>query len=361
MALARLRSPPLRAAAPASVRPRRLRAAPPGEGTPRLSVVIVNYRQWRETATLVRQLLRADSARRGAVEVVVVDNHSPAHTLARWLRRRPGVSLRRWNRNRGFARAVNEGIRLSRGQWLLLLNPDMSVGEDFLDGVLGLADRLRAGNPRAGIVGFQLRDDDGALQWSAGCFPTLFQLLAGLARPRPRRKYQRPRTGKRYRVPWVTGCCLLARRDCLHRLGGLDEDFFLYYEDVDLCRRARAQGWTVWYEPGLRAVHHRPLHGRDLSNPLRLFTRHSLLTYTAKHWPDWQFRFLAGIVRLEAWLRKTWSVWRGDPTAAGQFAELQAMAGDLARGRTVLARRRLNRVVRAEEERGAGPPVHRAS
>src|SRR5438477_12953121 len=83
--------------------------------TPRLSVVIVNYRLWQDTGELVRQLVTAPCTRHGEVEIVVVDNHSPAHPLARRLRRWPGVSLRRWGRNRGFARAVHEGCRLRRG------------------------------------------------------------------------------------------------------------------------------------------------------------------------------------------------------------------------------------------------------
>src|SRR5947207_7611948 len=87
---------------------------------------------------------------RSQVEVVVVDNHSPAHVLARRLRRWRGVSLRRCGRNRGFARAVNEGCRLSQGQWILLLNPDISVSPDFLDGVLALMERFSAEEPSAG-------------------------------------------------------------------------------------------------------------------------------------------------------------------------------------------------------------------
>src|SRR5438132_14401955 len=82
---------------------------------PRLSVVIVNYCQWQKTAGLVRALLRSPCARRGEVEIVVVDNHSPPHALIRRLRRWPGVSLRRWGRSRWLGRAVNEGVLLERG------------------------------------------------------------------------------------------------------------------------------------------------------------------------------------------------------------------------------------------------------
>src|SRR5262249_22810507 len=127
-------------------------------GLPRLSVIVVNYRQWERTAELVRQLITSVCARRGDAEVVIVDNHSPAHPAARRLRRTSGVSVRRWGTNHGFARAVNEGCRLGQGEWFLLLNPDTTLSEGFLDGVLELADCLAATEPRAGIVGFHLRN-----------------------------------------------------------------------------------------------------------------------------------------------------------------------------------------------------------
>jgi GT2 family glycosyltransferase len=319
--------------------------------TPRLSVVIVNYQQWEDTTGLVRQLASSPSVRAGAVEIIVVDNHSQPHPLMARLRRMPGVSLRRWGCNRGFARAVNEGCRLSRGQWFLLLNPDMTVSERFLDEALALADKLGTDEPRAGILGFQLRHSDGSRQYSAGPEPTLGRTLAGLALPRCRRKYHRLSMARKRRVPWVTGCCLLLRRDCLKDVGGLDEDFFLYYEDVDLCRRARARGWSVWFEPALRVVHHRPLHTRGVPAHLRVITRHALLTYAVKHWAHWQSRLLAGCVRLEAWVRECWAAWHGERETANLFGRLRAIAADLARGRRRAARRQLNQIVREREKR----------
>jgi len=325
------------------------RHSPPLLDTPRISVIVVNYRQWENTAALVRQLSAAPCARRGAAEIVVVDNHSPPHRLAARLRRWPGVSLRRWGRNRGFARAVNEGCRLSRGEWFLLLNPDVSVPDGYLDRVLALADELTATEPRAGVVGFQLRNSDGSRQLSSGVFPTLAGTLAGLVRPRARRKYRALPLRERCRVPWVTGCCLLVRRACLEDLGGLDESFFLYYEDVDLCRRARARGWSVWHDPRLRVVHHHPVHGRSVPPLLRLITRHSLLLYSARHWPAWQSRVLAGIVRLEACARKARAWWQGDKAGVDIFAALRAITEDMARGRVQGARRHLNRLLLRHE------------
>jgi GT2 family glycosyltransferase len=273
--------------------------------------------------------------------------------MARRLRRCRGVSLRRCGHNRGFAQAVNEGCRLSQGQWILLLNPDITVSADFLDGVLALTERLALEEPDAGIVGFGLRNSDGSGQHSSGPFPSLAQTLVRLALPRTRRKYHLWQTRRRRRVPWVTGCCLLLRRDCLDQLGGLDGDFFLYYEDVDLCRRAAASGWAVCFEPALQAVHHHPLHLRALPAYMRLLTRHALLTYASKHWPRWQFRLLAQLVQWEARLRRYGAKRRNDRAAAKLFGQLRAIARDLGLSRQAAAQRRLHRVIRREEQRRA--------
>jgi GT2 family glycosyltransferase len=120
---------------------------------------------------------------------------------------------------------------------------------------------------------------------------------------------------------------LLLRGDCLRDLGGLDEEFFLYYEDVDLCRRAQQHGWSVWYEPNLTIVHHHPLHQRAVPAVLRTVTRHSLMIYAGKHWPGWQFRLLTRIVQTEAGLRRLVAWWSGD----GQQAKLFGTLGQICR------------------------------
>jgi N-acetylglucosaminyl-diphospho-decaprenol L-rhamnosyltransferase len=324
------------------------------QAAPRLSVVIVNYRQWENTAALVRQVCDSAATRSGAAEVVVVDNHSPPHRLLHQLRRRPAVSLRRWGRNRGFSRAVNEGCRLSRGDWFLLLNPDVGITPGFIGSVLGLADQLAATEPDTGIVGFRLHNADGSEQLSSGRFPTLAGTLASLVLARAKRKYQPIPAVERCPVAWVTGCCLLVRGECWRELGGFDEDFFLYYEDVDLCRRAWEQGWSVWYEPQLSVVHNNPLHGRQVPAPLRLVIRHSLLTYAERHWRPWQFRALAGVVRLESWARRVWACCRGKRRDAAVFQELATMTRDLITGNRRGARKRVLRTVHRQEQAAAG-------
>jgi GT2 family glycosyltransferase len=320
---------------------------------PRISVVIVNYWRWDDTARVVKQL-RADSAlRRGDGEVVIVDNHSPPHPIVGRLRRASGVSLRRWRSNRGFARAVNEGCRLSRGDWLLLLNPDTTVPANFLETALCRAEDLFQSHPDAGLIGFRLQNPDGSPQLSTGRFPDLGTSLARLLLPRARRKYTPPAGDGRARVDWVTGACLMVRRSCWNDLGGFDPDFFLYYEDVDLCRRANERGWSVWYDPTVCVTHYRPLHLRQVPAHLRLLTRHALLTYARKHWPTWQAPLLGGIVRLEAALRRLGAWSAGNTTERQTFEALTQVAADVTAGRIGSARARLLRVVRHEEEQRA--------
>jgi GT2 family glycosyltransferase len=322
--------------------------------TPRLSIVIVNYHQWDDVIALVRRLRASPAVRGDRAEVMIVDNHSPPHPAVAALRRLPGVSLRRWRVNHGFARAVNEGCRLGRGDWFLLLNPDVTIGPRFADEALALVNRLDVAGPSVGIVGLGLRNDDGSRQLSSGPFPTLWGTLGRLLLPRWRRKYSAPPADRASAVNWVTGCGLLVRRRCWDELGGFDRSFFLYYEDVDLCRRALALGWEVRHEPGLSLVHHHPLHTRRVPPALRLVTRHALLTYARKHWPRWQFHALAWIVRLEAWWKRGAARRRGDGEAATAFDALDGVAADLLDGRPAAAGRRLLRAVRHREE-ACGP------
>jgi GT2 family glycosyltransferase len=148
---------------------------------------------------------------------------------------------------------------------------------------------------------------------------------------------------RREPVAWVTGGCLLVRRDCFKQLGGLDESFFLYYEDVDFCRRAAEAGWSVCYDPGLEATHHWPLHARRVPAPLRLMTRHALLTYARKHWPRWQAAGLAGLLWAEASAKQAWAAIRGDRDSARCNGELRRLIGDVCQGRDAEARKRIRR------------------
>lgn len=321
--------------APARPAPRHRPAAP------HVSVVVINYCQWRSTDRLTRQLVAADTIDAGAADVIVVDNNSPPDAATARLRRTPGVALKRFAQNTGFARAANEGCRLTRGEWVLLLNPDTAVPEGFLDQLDGLCRSLDLDDPKVGVVGLSLVHGDGSPQASCGPPPTLIRTLAGLLLPRRVRKGRPVRGSDRVPVPWVTGCGMLIRRACWAAVGGFDESFFLYYEDTDFCRRTWAAGWSVWHEPGLRLTHFKPLHTRPVPPELRLMTRHALLTYADKYWRGWQAKLLAGVVWAEAVVRQTSA--RLGRSPSGLHGELRRLAGDWLTGRLLSARARIRR------------------
>ncbi len=297
-----------------------------------LAVVVVNFCQWQNTARLVRQLRRSALVRTGVAEIQVIDNGSPSHPLAASVAKLRGVSVRRFDTNLGFAAAVNRGCRLTTGPWVLLLNPDITVPDGFLDDVLGRAARGDV-PPDVGVIGFRLLNRDGTPQPSAGPFPSFGRTLAGLCLSRARRKCRVNHGAAGRAVEWATGGCLLVRRECFEQLNGLDESFFLYYEDVDFCRRAAVRGWQVRFDPALEVTHHWPLHARRVPPPLRLVTRHALLTYARRHWPGWQSRLLSGVVWLEAGTRQLWSKARGESESARCFGQLRRLVGDVGAGR----------------------------
>jgi GT2 family glycosyltransferase len=308
-----------------------------------LTILIVNYESWPDVVRLARSLRDEAEHRAGDAEVVVVDNASqgpiPAELAA--LPRRLRVVAR--PDNGGFAVGVNAGWRLARSPWLLVLNPDIEVAPGFLRRVLDRLDHydaLSEGPP--GIVGFGLLNPDGSPQGSVGAFPNLVRSIREQFRPRSRRKYQPAWRIRPGRVDWVTGACMLVNSSLMNEVGGMDEDFFLYHEEVALCRVAQIRGWRVEFDPEVRVVHRHPLQNRPISPKMRVITRHSKLLYFHKHLPRWQFRTLAAFVTWEAAMRGRWAAVRGEPEERSAWAAIGDVArrlrrGDLVRGREILA------------------------
>ena len=233
---------------------------------PLLTVIIVNYNGWSDVLRLVEELAATAEVAMGVCEVVVVDNSSQGPIPGELSRPRPGIRLIVRDDNGGFAVGVNAGWRVARSRWLLVLNPDVEVPEGALEQVVARAERYEADPDTApGVIGFGLRNPDGSRQPSVGTFPSLSRTFREQLIPRSRRKYQpgwRIRPGS---VAWVTGACMLVNSRLLDVLGGMDEDFFLYHEEVALCRSAHGLGWRVDYDPSVEVVHLRPLQNRAIS------------------------------------------------------------------------------------------------
>jgi GT2 family glycosyltransferase len=307
---------------------------------PVLTVVIVNYRSWPDVLRLARGLLAAPEVSDGRCEVVIVDNASgqplppgldePDH---------PGLKLILHAENLGFAAGVNAGWRAGRGRWLLLLNPDVIAPGGFLSSVLGRVESFegRPDGPPA-VVGFRLLNADGTIQPSVGFEPSLLRSLRGVFLPRSRRKYQPESRLGGGPVPWVTGACALVDSGLLEALGGMDEEFFLYYEEVALCRAARGLGRAVEHDPSVAVTHLRPLQNRAVTPALRVITRASQLLYFRKHLPRRQFLGLSAVVAAEARMRGDWARWRGRAVEAAAWEAIGGLARDARRGYWLSAR-----------------------
>jgi len=311
-------------------------------------VVVVNYNAWPDVESLVSSLSDSPEVAGGRLEIVVVDNASDGPVPASLRPPAAGVRLIARPENGGFAVGVNAGWRASSGRWILLINPDVVVPEGWPGRLVRRALAYEALGPSdataPGIVGLALRNPDGTPQHSVGAFPSLARAVWEQLIPRSRRKYQAVWRTKSGPVDWVTGACVLVNARLLEELGGLDEDFFLYYEEVALCRSARRLGWRVEFdpEPSLAVVHLRPLQNREVTPRMRVITRHSKLLYFRKHLPRWQYRVLSAVVAAEARVKGFWAILRGrlaERRAWGAVAglERELREGVPIGGRAVLA------------------------
>ena len=223
-----------------------------------LSILIVTY----NSARLVGPLLTRLQAQMMDVnaEVVVVDNASRDVTVAVIRAEHPWVTLVASPVNLGFAAGNNLAARHASGTNLLLLNPDALPHEGAL--ARGLA--LMASHEGVGLAGGELRGPDNSRQPSARMFPRLRDelfTLSGMAARFP----QSPMWARLDRgwadperaalVDWIPGAFVFIPASVFQSLGGFDERFFMYYEEVDLCRRMARAGYAVWYWPELKAMH----------------------------------------------------------------------------------------------------------
>jgi len=191
------------------------------------------------------------------LEVMVVDNGSTDGSAERIERQYPDVRVVKNGRNLGFAAGNNRGVELSDSPFVLLLNSDAQLEVGSLQAILDLAKR----NPRAGLVGARLVYPDGSFQAAYTPFPNLIQemlILTGLGRLfygawYPSRGSQITR--EQMVAGYVEGACMLVRREAYLQAGGLDANYFMYAEDVELCYRMREEGWQVWYQPISRVIH----------------------------------------------------------------------------------------------------------
>lgn len=252
-----------------------------------LSITIVNY----NSGDLLEQCLNSVWGEGSEIEfeIFVVDNGSSDDSLGRIREAFPGVNLIRNEDNLGFARANNQAVKRSRGRYVLLLNPDTILRAKALERMVHFMDKY----PRAGAVGAKLLDPEGTIQLSCRCFPSyrtaLFNRYSLLTKLLPSNKFSREYLmadwghSSAREVDWVSGACLMVRREALEEVGLLDERFFMYVEDVDWCYRAKQKGWKVYFVPQAEVVHYIGQSSRKAGRKAIIEHHRSMYRFYRKH------------------------------------------------------------------------------
>lgn len=216
-----------------------------------LSVAVVSWNTCALLACCVQSIY--DTIEDMEFEIFVVDNASTDGSAAMVRDRFPEVRLIENDENVGFARANNQAVQQSVGRYILLLNSDACVVKNAIERMV----RVMDAHADVGIVGADLISPDGNPQLDHGSFPTLTSEVGSLLGLDKFHLYF-PRhfaLGCFVETGWVSGACLMARRRMLEQVGLLDEGFFMFSEEIELCRRARAAGWNVVHLPSARVVH----------------------------------------------------------------------------------------------------------
>jgi GT2 family glycosyltransferase len=299
-----------------------------------LSVVIVSF----NTRDVLRRCLHAllAEARDLAIEILVVDNGSRDGSVEMVAEEFPKVSVIRAGGNLGFAAANNLMFGLGQGRYFVLLNSDAFVQPGVLRRALNHMDR----EPRVGLAGGRLIGQDGAWQPSARMFPSVFNdilMLSGLATRfrssaffgRADRTWADPE--KQAETDWVPGAFSIIRTSALREIGNFDEAFFLYYEEVDLCRRMKSAGYTVAYWPDIVVVHLGGESSKSISNVARsrsgaqltLWRLRSGYLYYRKHHGSAAWRSMA-MESVWHWLRMARNRFSRGPDAREKAAESRA-------------------------------------
>ena len=231
--------------------------------TPNVTAVLVNYNAGPELRRALQSI--ADEMSGQPWEAFVIDNASVDGSGAIVGEFAPQARLVKNVENVGFARGVNQGLRLASAPLVLLINPDCRI----VAGAMASLTAALEAYPSCALVGPRILNPDGSVQGSARGDPDMFTGLFGrttlLRRLLPELSVSKRNVvpdeatrdgGDTVVVDWLSGACMLARRDALEKVNGFDERYFLYWEDADLCRRLREIGYHVRYLPGASAIHH---------------------------------------------------------------------------------------------------------
>jgi hypothetical protein len=242
-----------------------------------LSVILVTHNSERFILPCLDSIVRTTYGIEH--EILIIDNYSTDRTKDLIKASGHSLALTENLENQGLTKAANMGLRMSSGEFRLLINPDVTIQSSSLTSII---DFMR-GNPRAGICGCGLLNKDGTRQYSKGPFPNLVSMFFRMVLPRQMRKYHLSGYQRTGECDWVTGAFMLVRDRVIQEIGYLDEEYFMYYEDVDYCLKANRAGWQTYYYPEIAVCHLTPHAISDKGDRIRKEIRKSRLFYFKKN------------------------------------------------------------------------------
>lgn len=250
-------------------------------------------------------------------KIIVVDNGSTDGS-ADIVESLPNVEVIRTGQNLGFGAACNIGARAGQSPYILFLNPDTRLEANSISVPLTFMERLESG--KVGICGIQLVDEQGRVSRTCARYPTLGRLLSsalGLDKLPGLRGSGIHMSdwghAQTTRVDHVMGAFYFIRRHVFELVGGFDERFFVYLEDVDLSKVANEAGWSTWYLTEAQGFHAGGGTSRQVKVHRLFYSLRSRLLYAFKHFPRWQAWLLLVVTNVvEPFTRSAWCLWRGD-------------------------------------------------
>ena len=280
-----------------------------------IDVVIVNWNAGVQLKECINSVVEHGDAQ--VSRIIVVDNGSTDGS-ADAIAGLPRVEIIRAGKNLGFGAACNIGAKRGRSPYILFLNPDTRIEANSIS--VPLAFMEKAGNSKVGICGIQLVDEQGQISRSCAHAPSLSRLVSssiGLNKV-PCLKH----TGMAMdtwdhrdtqQVDQVIGAFYFIRRSLFEECEGFDERFFVYFEEVDVARRAREIGWSSWYLVEAKAFHAGGGTSQQVKAHRLFYSLRSRLLYAFKHFPGWQAYLLVVVTFvLEPLTRSAWCLIRGD-------------------------------------------------
>jgi GT2 family glycosyltransferase len=274
----------------------------------KLSIIIVNW----NTKPLLGDCLHSiyNETKNILFEIILVDNGSTDGSMEMVEREFPKVKLIINHENLGFTKANNQAIKESKGEYILLLNSDTQIKDSAIEKTVDYISR----NKKVGILGCKLINPGNVVELSCRTFPEP-EIVWYINNPF-KRIYHEKSTFKKYfmnnwkhdqiqEVDWVTGAYLLTRREILMDIGLLDESYFTYFDDIDLCWRVKIKGWKIIFLPYAEVFHVKGYTDRkkSFSDRATIMQLKGFLMFSEKHYPEEKANQVRKRVRLTSWLQ----------------------------------------------------------